>query len=80
MNGGGGAVRAGQQKQSPNPSWLLHTSRLIKGGEHPTGSAAVPLSLGAVHWLPRGLWSKDMLYRLGPVLPYPGERAVRSCG
>lgn len=79
MNGGG-AVGAGQQEQSPSPSWPLPTFRLIKGGEHPTGSAAVPLSLGAVHWLPRGLRSKDLLYRLGPVLPYPGARAVRPCG
>lgn len=70
----------GQQEQSPNPICSLPTSRFIKGGEHPTGSAPVPLSMGAVHWLPCSFWSKDLLYRLGPVLPHPGERAVRPSG
>lgn len=61
-------------------AWPPLTPRWAEGGEHLTGAAAVALPVGAVHWLPCGVWSKDLLYRLGPVLPHPGEKAVCTRG
>lgn len=54
---GGGRAAAAEPEAWPPP-----TPRLLKGGEYLTGAAADPLPVGALHWLPCGIWRKDVLY------------------
>lgn len=70
----------GRTARAEPEAWPPPAPRLLEGGEYLAGAAAVPLPVGALHWLPRGIWSKDLLYRLGPVLPHPGERTVSPRG
>lgn len=58
VGGLSGRRAAGAEPEArPSP-----TPRLLEGGEYLKGAAAVPLPVGALHWLPCGVWSKDLLY------------------
>ena len=55
-------LEGGRAAGAESEAWPPPTPRLLEGGEYLTGAAADPLPVGAVHRLPCGIWSKDVLY------------------
>lgn len=58
---------------------LVHIlARVVSGRMHPVRVPVITLSVAAVRLLPGGVWGEDGLHRLGPAVPFPGQRPVHA--